>query len=72
MLGLPPNVAFALLAVASFLCCVPMAMPSSHIIALCGDLGLAPAKGAAMLTVLWRARSSPASSGAGYRIASAG
>ena len=51
--GLPPNVAFALLAVASFLCCVPMAMPSSHIIALCGDLGLGPAKGAAMLTVLW-------------------
>jgi MFS family permease len=50
--GLPPNVAFALLAVASFLCCVPMAMPSSHIIALCGDLGLGPAKGAAMLTVL--------------------
>jgi MFS family permease len=50
--GLRPNVAFALLAVASFLCCVPMAMPSSHIIALCGDLGLGPAKGAAMLTVL--------------------
>jgi MFS family permease len=50
--GLQPNVAFALLAVASFLCCIPMAMPSSHLIALCGDLGLGPAKGAAMLTVL--------------------
>jgi MFS family permease len=50
--GLRPNLAFGLLAGASFLCCVPMAMPSSHLIALCGDLGLAPAKGAAMLTVL--------------------
>ncbi len=50
--GLQPNLAFGLLAGASFLCCVPMAMPSSHLIALCGDLGLAPAKGAAMLTVL--------------------
>jgi MFS family permease len=52
VLGLQPNVAFALLAGASFLCCVPMAMPSSHLIALCGDLGLSPARGAAMLTVL--------------------
>jgi MFS family permease len=52
VLGLQPNVAFALLAGASFLCCVPMAMPSSHLIALCGDLGMAPAKGAAMLTLL--------------------
>ena len=52
VLGLRPNLAFGLLAGASFLCCVPMAMPSSHLIALCGDLGLAPARGAAMLTVL--------------------
>jgi MFS family permease len=52
VLGLQPNVAFALLAGAAFLCCVPMAMPSSHLIALCGDAGLTPAKGAAMLTVL--------------------
>ncbi len=52
VLDLPPNTAFALLAGASFLCCVPMAMPSAHLIALCGDLGMAPAKGAAMLTVL--------------------
>ena len=50
--GLQPNTAFALLAGAAFLCCVPMAMPSSHLIALCGDVGLSPAKGAAMLTVL--------------------
>ena len=50
--GLPPNVLFALLAVASFLCCIPMAMPSAHLIAFCGDLGMAPAKGAAMLSLL--------------------
>jgi MFS family permease len=52
VLGLQPNTAFALLAGAAFLCCVPMAMPTSHLIALCGDVGLAPAKGAAMLSVL--------------------
>ena len=52
MLELPPHAAFALLAGASFLCCIPMAMPSAHVIALCGDLGMTPAKGAAMLTVL--------------------
>jgi MFS family permease len=52
VLGLPRNTAFALLATAAFLCCVPMAMPSSHLIALCGDLGVTPAKSAAMLTVL--------------------
>jgi MFS family permease len=52
VLGLQPNSAFALLATASFLCCVPMAMPSSHLIALCGDAGLSPATGAGMLSVL--------------------
>jgi MFS family permease len=52
VLALPPNAAFALLAGASFLCCVPMAMPPAHVIALCGDLGMTPAKGAAMLTVM--------------------
>ena len=52
VLDFPPNAAFALLAGASFLCCVPMAMPSAHLIALCGDLGMSPAKGAAMLTLL--------------------
>ena len=52
VLGLPPNVAFSLLAGAAFLCCVPMAMPASHLIALCGDLGMAPARGALMLSLL--------------------
>lgn len=50
--GFEPNVLFALLAAASFLCCIPMAMPSAHLIAFCGDLGMAPAKGAAMLSLL--------------------
>ncbi len=52
VLGLPPNVAQALLCLAGFLCCVPMAMPSSHLVALCSDLGIAPTQGAAMLSVM--------------------
>jgi MFS family permease len=52
VLGMHPNAAFGLLAGAAFLCCVPMAMPTSHLIALCADFGLSPTKGAAMLTVL--------------------
>ena len=52
VLDLPPNAAFALLAVASFLCCVPMAMPAAHLIALCGDLGMEARTGALMLSVL--------------------
>jgi MFS family permease len=51
-LDLHPNAKFTLLAVASFLCCVPMAMPTSHLIAFCGDVGLSAATGAAMLSVL--------------------
>ncbi|MGH6678607.1 MAG: MFS transporter, partial [Bradyrhizobium sp.] len=51
-LGLRPNTVQALLCAASFLCCVPMAMPSSHLVALCGDLGFPAAQGAAMLSVL--------------------
>lgn len=50
--GLPPALVFSLLAFASFLCCIPMALPSGHLIAFCGDLGLAPGKGAAMLSLL--------------------
>jgi MFS family permease len=49
---LPPNTVQALLCAAGFLCCVPMAMPSSHLVALCSDLGIRPAQGAAMLSVL--------------------
>lgn len=52
VLGMQPNVALALIAVASFLCCVPMAMPAAHLVAFCGDLGIAASRGAAMLSVL--------------------
>jgi MFS family permease len=50
--GLSPNVAMIVLTVAIFCCCVPMAMPSQHIVAFCGDLGFAAQSGAAMLSVL--------------------
>ena len=52
VLGLRPNVAMAALAIAGFLCCVPMAMPQGHLIAFCGDLGIPGSRGAAMLSVL--------------------
>jgi MFS family permease len=52
VLGLAPNVVQAMLCVASFFCCVPMSLPASHLVAFCSDLGIAPAQGAAMLSVL--------------------
>ena len=50
--GLPANVVQILLCAAAFLCCVPMAMPAGHLVALCSDLGLPAASGAAMLSLL--------------------
>jgi MFS family permease len=52
VLGLPPNLALFLLAVASFLCCIPMAMPAAHLVAFCGDLGITARSGAVMLSTL--------------------
>jgi MFS family permease len=52
VLGLSPNLAMIILSVAIFCCCVPMAMPSQHIVAFCGDLGFGSQIGAAMLSVL--------------------
>ena len=52
VLGLRPNVALACLAVASFCCCVPMAMPQGHLVAFCSDVGIPSTTGAAMLSVL--------------------
>ena len=52
MLGLPPNLVFAMLSVAAFCCCMPMSMPQSHLVALCSDLGIKPTHGAAMLSLL--------------------
>jgi MFS family permease len=52
VLGLKPRTAFALMSAASFLCCVPMAMPQGHLVAYCGDLGIPLTSGSAMLSVL--------------------
>ncbi len=52
VLGLPGNLVLALLAAAAFMCCVPMAMPQSHLIAFCSDIGIPASQGAAMLSVL--------------------
>ncbi|HYZ31483.1 MAG TPA: MFS transporter [Crenalkalicoccus sp.] len=52
VLGLPPGLALGLLGLAVFLCCIPMAMPAGHLVAFCSDLGIAPARGALMLSVL--------------------
>src|SRR5258705_3974445 len=52
VLGLRPNTMFALVAAAAFMCCVPMAMPQSHLVAFCTDLGIAPTHSAAMLSVV--------------------
>jgi MFS family permease len=43
---------FSQLCIAGFLCCAPMAMPPAHLVAMCSDLGIAPAQGALMLSVL--------------------
>ncbi len=52
VLGMNGNLAFFLLAFCSFLCCIPMAMPASHLVAFCGDLGITASRGALMLSVL--------------------
>jgi MFS family permease len=51
-LGLPPNLLLALLGFAGFCCCVPMALPQSHLVAFCSDVGIPAAQGAAMLSVM--------------------
>ena len=52
VLGFHPNVTMALICIASFCCCVPMALPASHLVAFCGDVGISPGHGAAMLSVM--------------------
>jgi MFS family permease len=52
VLGWNPNVVFALLAFASFLCCVTMSMPQAHLVALCTDYGISASVGALMLSIL--------------------
>ena len=50
--GLHPDAAMAVFCVAIFCCCMTMSMPMQHMVAFCSDLGIAPAEGAAMLSVL--------------------
>src|SRR5215475_1068518 len=50
--GWPPNLVFATLALAAFLCCVTMSMPQAHLVAFCSDLGISATHGAAMLSLL--------------------
>jgi MFS family permease len=50
--GLSPRMLTLLLAVAGVGCCVAMAMPQVHIVALCVDLGFGPAVGAEMLSLM--------------------
>ena len=52
VMGWPPNLVFALQMCAIFTCCVPMSMPQGHLVAFCSDLGISPAHGAAMVSVL--------------------
>jgi len=52
VLGWRPGVVLGVLAAAAFCCCVPMAMPQGHLVALCTDLGIPAAHGAAMLSLL--------------------
>jgi MFS family permease len=50
VLGLPPNLVLGLLGLAIFCCCLTMAMPLSHIVAFCSDIGIGATHGAAMLS----------------------
>lgn len=50
--GWNANVVFLLLGFAGFCCCVTMSMPHAHLVALCTDLGISAARGAAMLSLL--------------------
>ncbi|HEY2529386.1 MAG TPA: MFS transporter [Xanthobacteraceae bacterium] len=52
VMGWPRNVVFALMACGIFTCCVPMSMPLAHLVAFCSDLGISPAHGAAMISLL--------------------
>jgi MFS family permease len=51
-LGLPANLVLGVLCVAGFCCCVPMALPQSHLVAFCTDVGVPATSSALMLSVL--------------------
>jgi MFS family permease len=49
--GISSNLAQAMLAGASFCCCVTMSIPLAHMVAFCSDIGIGPRPGAAMLSL---------------------
>ncbi len=51
-LGLSGGTLQTLLCVAGVACCVAMSMPQVHIVAYCGDLGYAAARGAEMMSLM--------------------
>src|SRR3990172_549669 len=51
-INIPRNTLFVLLCIAGVACCVAMSMPQVHIVAYCGDLGYAAARGAEMLSLM--------------------
>jgi MFS family permease len=52
VLGLHPNLALLFLSAAILCCCMTMSMPMAHMVAFCSDIGIGPATGAVMLSVL--------------------
>lgn len=52
VMGWPANLVFGLQMGAIFTCCIPMSMPQAHLVALCSDIGISAAHGAAMVSVL--------------------
>ncbi len=51
-LRMSANMLTLILSIAGIACCVAMAMPQVHIVALCGDLGYGAARGAEMLALM--------------------
>ncbi|MEZ5653079.1 MAG: MFS transporter [Burkholderiaceae bacterium] len=51
-LGMSLGALQSLLFVAGIACCIAMAMPQVHIVAMCGDLGFGVARGAQMLSLM--------------------
>src|SRR5260221_326737 len=51
-LGFSPRSLQTLLCIAGVSCCVAMSMPQVHMVAYCGDLGYAAARGAEMLSLM--------------------
>ncbi|WP_395708183.1 MFS transporter [Reyranella sp.] len=51
-LPMPSSALMALLSAAGFCCCTAMAVPFVHMVAFCGDLGFAPARGSEAVALI--------------------